>query len=294
MPPEEKTKEEVVEEQTATEEQTTTEEVAAEETETATEKTYAELGIDARFDSMNREQFATEIKHRNSVHGRQASEVGKLRKDLAAAQERLSGFDKAAGQPVEVKEAVADMTDAELTRWLEDLQSNPRKAFKQILGDDFGRRSEDDVKKMVTELFNEYIGQYQGYTEEQAVMSDTDYQVHANYMDGLRKPEYFGNTRSAQELLAFAKFANGEEKPVVDALYDAMKRFPQVPMKDCLNMVKGRGGAVTEKKKVDPDDIRKQAERLEGGKLPSGSKKVSQNEKIVTMEDAFHGTDKTD
>ena len=247
------------------------------------EKTYAELGLDARYDGMTREEFVKDIQHRNSVHGRQAAEVGQMRKDLAAAQGKLDSFNKVAGQPVAVKEAVADMSDGELTRWLEDLQSNPRKAFKQILGDNFGRRSEDDLKKFIGEQFEGMIGQYHGYTEDQAVAADPDYQVNANYMEGLRKPEHFGNTRSAHELLAFSKLATGGDTATVDNLYACMKRFPEVPMKDCLNMVRGRTGGV---KTVDPDKIREQVKGLEGG-TPPGSKKASATEEIPDMDAAF-------
>lgn len=252
--------------------------------EPATEKTYAELGLDERYDGMNREQMVADIKHRNIVHGRQAGEVGDLRKKLAAAQEKVDSFNKVAGQPVAVKEAVKKMSEGEVSLFIQDFQIDPDKAIRGLLGDNFGRRSDGDLKKMVGELFEDMIGQYQGYTEDQAVQTDPDYQVHANYMEGLRQPEHFGNTRPAQELMAFSKLANisGADKPTVDNLYDCMKRFPQVPMKDCLSMVKGRGGTKT----VDPDKIRKQVDGLEGG-TPPGSKKASSSEKITTMDEAF-------
>jgi len=289
MSDEELKKEEAAEAKVAEEEQqaaaAAAEEGAAEGTETPAEKTYADLGLDARFDGMSKEQLAGEIKHRNAVHGRQASEVGTLRKDLATAQAKLEGFAKAAGATVEVKEAVADMSDAELTRWLEDLQSNPRKAFKQILGDGMGRRSDDDLRKMFTKWFDEDIGQYHGYTQEQAAKTDPDYQVNEIYMEALRKPENFGNTRPAQELLAFAKFASGgADQGSIDTLFSCMKRFPEVPMKDCQHMVAGRTGG---KATVDPNKIREQVKGLAGGTAASGAEKKSQKEEILTMDDAY-------
>ncbi len=292
--PEEKTEEkteELTEEQIAAAAAAT--EAAAGETEgaekaaeKATEKTYADLGLDPRYDGMSREEMVADIKYRNTVHGHQSTEVGTLRKDLAAAQAKLDGFAKAAGVAPEVKEAVADMTDAELTRWLEDLQSNPRKAFKQILGDGMGRRSDEDLKKLFMGFFDEGIGQYHDYTGQQAVKADPDYQVNANYMEGLRQPEHFGNTRSAQELLAFAKFAQSAttDDATRDDLYSCMKRYPEVPMKECQDMIAGRTGG---KAKVDPDKIREQVKGLAGGTAAGGAKGKSKTEKIETMDDAF-------
>ncbi len=288
--PEEKTEEkteELTEEQVAAAAAAT--EAAAKETEgteKAAEKTYAELGLDARYDGMDRAQLAEDIKHRNTVHGRQSTEVGTLRKDLAAAQAKLDGFAKAAGVSVEAKEVIEDMDEAELGVFLTDLQSNPRKAFTRILGKGMGRRSDDDLKKLFMEFFDEGIGQYHDYTGQQTAQADPDYQIHAGYMESLRLPENFGNTRPAQELLAFAKLADvpNADKALVDALYSDMKRYPQVSMKDCLNMVTGRTGG---KAKVDPDKIREQVDSLTGGKLPSGAKKKSSTEKIETMDDAF-------
>ncbi len=287
--PEEKTEEkteELTEEQVAAAEATA--EAAAEATEAAekvTEKTFSELGLDERYNDMDRKQLAEDIQHRNRVHGRQSTEVGTLRKDLAAAQAKLDGFAKAAGATVEVKEAIKDMDEAELGVFLTELQSNPRKAFGRILGDDMGRRSDDDLRKMFTKWFDEDIGQYHGYREEQTVQEDPDYQIHAGYMEGLRQKEHFGNTRSAQELLAFSKLANsGADKPTIDALYENMKRFPQVPMKNCLDMVTGRTGG---KARVDPDKIREQVKGLAGGTAPSGAEKKSSKEEIPDMDTAF-------
>ena len=234
---------------------------------------------------MSKEEFVRDIQHRNSVHGRQATEVGQLRKDLAAAQSQISSFKEVAGTKPEIKEAVADMSDGELTRWLEDLQSNPHKAIRQILGDNYGRRSDEDMEKMITTVFDKYINQYHDYTSEQSIQSDPDYQIHANYMKALREPEHFGNTRGARELLDFAKFANGDaDKGTVDAVYEVMKLFPQVPMKDCLSMIKGRDRQAA---KVDPAKIREQVKNLEGGGNAPGSKRKSAGEEIKDMEDAF-------
>ena len=117
-------------------------------------------------------------------------------------------------------------------------------------------------------------------------MADPDYQVHAGYMEAMQRPEHFGNTRSVRELLEFSKLAVSD-KATADRLYVTMKRFEQVPMKDCLAMVKGRGGDTTPAKKVDPNKIREQAERLAGGVLTSGSEKVSESEEIKDMDDAW-------
>ena len=249
-----------------------------------TEKTYAELGLDERYDKMTREQRADDIKHRNTQYGHQTREIGEMRKKLAAATEKLDSFSKVAGAPIAAKEAVKNMSEGEVALFIQDFQVDPDKAIRGLLGENFGRRSDDDLKKMVGDLFEDMIGQYHGYTEDQAVQGDPDYQIHANYMEGLRQPEHFGDTRSADELLAFAKLANGgADKAYRDTLYGCMKRFPSVPMKECLNMVKGRrGGAKT----VDANKIREQVKGLDGG-TPSGSKTASATEKIETMDQAF-------
>lgn len=249
-----------------------------------TEKTYAELGLDERYDKMTREQRADDIKHRNTQYGHQTREIGEMRKKLAAATEKLDSFSKVAGAPIAAKEAVKNMSEGEVALFIQDFQVDPDKAIRGLLGENFGRRSDDDLKKMVGDLFEDMIGQYHGYTEDQAVQGDPDYQIHANYMEGLRQPEHFGDTRSAHELLAFSKLANGgADKAYRDTLFDCMKRFPSVPMKECLNMVKGRGGGA---KTVDANKIRKQVKDLDGG-TPSGSKTASATEKIETMDQAF-------
>lgn len=246
------------------------------------EKTWAELGMHERYDGMSREEIAADILHRNTIHGRQGTELGQAKKDLAAALEQLQGVKKAADLPVEVKQEVKKMSEGELARWLEDLQSDPHAAIRGLLGDSFGRRSEEDLAEIIDKRVDEGLQGYHGYTEEQTAMRDPDYQACAGYIKTLQGEEHFGNTRSAMELLDFARMAL-TNKDSADAVYDVMKRFPSVPMKDCVHMINGRP-----KGTVSADNIRKEVDGLAGGGMPPGSKKASQNEDVKDMHSAFH------
>lgn len=276
MPEEEKT-EELTEEQIAA--AAAAEEAAAEEVK---EKTYAELGLNERYDSMTREQLAEDIKSRNTSFGHQTEVVGQLREQLQTYEEQLAGVKKAADLPAEVKAAAKKMSPQELDRWLQDLQTDPHAAIRGLLGDNFGRRSDDELSKLIEKQVNEGLQGYHGYTEEQAVRADPDYPVFANYIEYLQKPEHFGNTRSPRELLEFGRLITAD-KEAGNAVYDAMKRFPGVPMKECIHMVNGRPKA-----NVDADKIRREVDGLAGGGLPGGSKTRSKVEKIEGMHDAFH------
>ncbi len=271
----------------------TTEELSAEEiaaaevakteesVEEVKEKKWSELGLDERFDTMSREDIATDIQYRNTVYGRQGGELGQLRKDLAAATEQLAGIKKAADLPAEVKAEVQKMSEAELTRWFEDLQTDPHAAIRSLLGDNFGRRSEDDMNALIDKRVDEGLQGYHGYTEDQVVRADPDYPVFAQYIEGLQDPKYFGNTRSPRELLDFARLFHADRDAAND-VYDAMKRYPTVAMKDCLHMVNGRPKA-----EVDANKIRQQVKGLAGGGLPPGSHKASTTPTIKNMDDAF-------
>ena len=275
--PEEELKEELTAEEIAAAEVAKAEEVKEE----VKEKTFAEYGLNERYDGMSREELAADIKGRNTSFGHQAETMGALRKDLASRDEQIASFKKAADLPAEVKEATKEMTPQELDRWLQDLQTNPHGAIRSLLGDNFGRRSDEDLGKLVSEQINEALSSYHGYTEDQAAMADPDYQGAAGYIRELQGEDHFGNTRPTMELLDLWRLAT-TDKPSADAVYDTMKRFPGVPMTDCVHMVNGRP-----KSKVDPEKIRKQVKGLAGGGLPSGSKQVSSTEKIDDMDDAF-------
>lgn len=245
------------------------------------EKTFAEFGLNERYDGMSREELAGDIKSRNTSFGHQSEQLGQLRKELATTQEQIANFKKAADLPAEVKAEVKKLSDYELKLWLDELQSDPHAAMRNLLGDNFGRRSDEDLGKFVSDQINEALSGYHGYTEEQAAMADPDYQSAAGYIQYLQTEEHFGNTRPMMELLELWRLAT-TDKPSADAVYDTMKRFPGVPMKDCIHMVNGRP-----KSKVDPDKIRKQVKSLAGGGLPPGSSKVSSTEKIEDMDAAF-------
>jgi len=279
---EEEVKEETTEELTAEEIAAAAAETETTETEeVAKEKTWAEYGLDERFNGMSREQIAADILHRNTVYGRQGTELGQAKKDLAAAQEQLNGVKKAADLSVEVKQEVQKMSEGQLARWLEDLQTDPHAAIRGLLGDSYGRRSEDELNELMDKRINEGLEGYHGYTEEQAAMADPDYQSCAGYIKQLQGQEHFGNTRPTMELLEFARLAI-TNKTAADPLYDVMKRFPGVPMKECIHMINGRPKA-----EVSANKIRKEVESLAGGGMPSGSKKASETPVIKTMDDAF-------
>ena len=251
------------------------------ELEPTVEKSWAELGMHERYDSMTREQIAADILHGNTVHGRQAEEVGQLRKQLAAVEEQFAGVKKAADLPVEVKQEVKKMSEAELGRWLEDLQTDPHMAIQSILGDNYGRRTEEELSKLIDERINDGLQGYHGYTEDQAAMADPDYRLLAGYIETLKGQDHFGNTRPTMELLELGRLVH-TDKESADAVYDAMKRFPGVPMQDCIHMINGRP-----KNNVSADKIRKEVKGLAGGGLPGGAKKRSTTEKIEDMDAAF-------
>ncbi len=247
------------------------------------EKTYAELGLDARYDSMTREQIAEDIKHRAGVFSRHEHEMGQLRTKSANMEEQIANFKKAADLPVEVKAEVQKMSEAELSRWLEDLQTDPRAAIQSLLGDNFGRRSEEDLTEIIRKQVDEGLQGYHGFTQDEAARADVDYPIYAEYIEGLQRPEHFGNTRSPRELLDFARLYDAD-KDAANAVYDAMKRYPTVAMKDCVRMVNG-----TPKAAVSADKIRQQVKGLAGGGLPPGSNKASTSGTVKTMDDAFDG-----
>ena len=247
------------------------------------EKTYAELGLDARYDSMTREQIAEDIKHRAGVFSRHEHEMGQLRTKSANMEEQIANFKKAADLPVEVKAEVQKMSEAELSRWLEDLQTDPRAAIQSLLGDNFGRRSDDDMNAIIDKRVDEGLQGYHGFTQDEAAKSDVDYPIYAEYIEGLQRPEYFGNTRSPRELLDFARLYDAD-KDAANAVYNVMKRYPTVAMKDCVHMVNGRPKA-----EVSADKIRQQVNELSGVTKTSGSHKASATPNIKSMDDAFDG-----
>lgn len=273
--PEEEVNEELTEEETEVAEDETT------ETEEVKEKSWSELGLHERFNNMSREEIAADILHRNVVQGHHNVEMGDVRKENVALKEQVANFKKAADLPAEVKTEVKKMSDYELKVWLDELQSDPHTAMRNLLGDNYGRRSEEELAEFVDKRINEGLSGYHGYTEEQAAMADPDYQSAAGYISALETEEHFGNTRPMMELLELWRLAT-TDKPSADAVYDTMKRFPGVPMKECVHMVNGRP-----KSKVDADKIRTQVKALAGGGLPSGSDKRSTSEKIPDMETAF-------
>lgn len=279
--PEEEVKEELtaegIEGAAAAEEET----AKAEAAEEAKEKSYADYGLNARYDGMSREELATDIKSRNTSFGHQSEQLGQLRKDLAARDEQIANFKKAADLPAEIKAEIKKMSPQEVERWVQDLQTDPHAAIRSLLGDKFGRRSEEELSEIIDKRVNEGLAGYHGYTEDQVAMADPDYQSAVGYIEYLQSEEHFGNTRPTMELLELWRLAT-TDKPSADAVYDTMKRFPGVPMKECVHMVNGRP-----KSKVDADKIRKQVKGLDGGGLPSGSKKVSTSEKIEDMDAAF-------
>lgn len=252
-----------------------------EPTDPPADKTWEQLGLHPRFDGMTRDEIAADILHRNSIHGRQAEEVGQIRKDLATANEQIANFKKAADLPAEVKTEVRKMSEQELTRFLEDFQTDPAPAIRKLIGDGQGKRSDEDLAKIISDQVNEALSGYHGWTEDRAVQSDPDYPVLSNYMETLQQPEHFGNTRGARELLEFARLFQTDKEAAND-VYRVMKQYPTVSMKDCVRMVNG-----TPKAKVDPDKIRKEVKGLKGLAVSSGSKQVSANEAIDDMDDAF-------
>lgn len=275
--PQEEIKEELSAEEVAAAEVTKAEEV----TEEVKEKTWAELGLNERFDGMSRADIAGDILHRNTVHARQADEVGQLRKDLAARDEKLANITKAADLPVEVKAEVKKMSAQELERFLMDFQTDPDEAMDRRFGERFGRRSDKEIKELMSEVAQDVVSGYHGYTQEQTAMADPDYQSCAGYIKMLQDEEHFGNTRSTMELLELSRLVL-TDKESADPVYEAMKRFPSVPMQECIHMVSGRPKAT-----VDANKIRKQVKSIAGGGLPSGANKVSQTEAVDDMDDAF-------
>lgn len=279
--PEEEVKEELsaeeIEAAAAAEEETAKAEAAKE----VKQKTFAEFGLNERYDGMSREELAADIKSRNTSFGHQAETMGTLRKDLAARDEQIANFKKAANLPAEVKAKVNKMSPDELQRFLVDFQTDPDEAMDRRFGDRYGRRSDEDLGKFVSEQINEALSGYHGYTEDQAAMADPDYQACSGYIETLRSEEHFGNTRPTTELLELSRLVL-TDKASADAVYATMKEFPGVPMKNCIHMVNGRP-----KSKVDPDKIRKQVKGLAGGGLPSGSTKVSSTENVDDMDEAF-------
>lgn len=267
-----------------------TEEVAAEEPQANPWSEFApsKFGLDERYDSMSPDQFAREIKYRNEVYGRQANELGEMRRQYQEAQEKLKRFMEAADKPVEKQPEQDGITDEIITQQFYQLmeKGQPQKALELLLKDRMTPKFDDEAfQKAVDERVREHLNQFQQHTAEESIKGDPDYPMYRGYIDILRQDEHLGNTRKPAELLAFSKL-NAENNALGNLVYSNMKQYPTMSFDDAKKFAElTLNSSSTEQAKK--DSYRKTVQKINDTAPANSAAKSSQAEQINSMDDAF-------
>ncbi len=250
------------------------------------EKNWADLGID-RYDGLSREQIAREILHDRQVSGRQGGELGDLRKERDALQEKISQIGNVTNpEKKAVEKEVAQMDEYELERFFAEINKDPRKAISGLLKGHMGVVDKESIEKMIGEAIDQSFNSYDKYNQTKSVQrSRPEHVEHEEYIEFISKPEYLGDKRSYEDKLEFA-ILHKENKELADVVYDLLARtnmsFADAREYGELRM---QSKGVSE---ADKDKLRETIKKV-GPATPGGPKpvKVSQEEKIETMDDAF-------
>ncbi len=260
-------------------------EKVTETSEETSEKTWQDYGVD-RWDGLSKEQIAREVLHGRSVSGRQADEVGGLRKERDKALSQLNSVKSAAGVEQKVEQKVADMDEFEKERFFKQLEANPSKAIRELVKDGMGIVPKEDIQKLVQDGINEALRDYDGYSQVSGVQrTRPEYIEHEPYIEVLAKAENFGNTRSYEDMLDFS-ILQKSNTTLGNAVFDLMKRHPSMPFNECKEIAELRMGAKTTNED-NKDNLRQTVKGIEGGVKKGAKKKGSETEKIMTMDDAF-------
>ena len=257
----------------------------------AAEEKWADYGLE-QFDGLKRKDIAEQIKYTQQLYGRQSNEYGSMKKKLAEYEERLAKFQQIANPNAsagattqQAADAFPEMTKGQLEDFYQQFELNPAKAIHDLLKDKMGRRSDEDITKLVNERINESLWRYHQYNESQQVASDPDYNKHQAYIDLLKEPENLGTTRSAKDLLEFSRL-HEQNKALANLVYDRIKRYPQMPFteaKEWAEMKLRQGEVISDKVK----QIKGQVDGIQGGSLGGTAAKGSAGENIETLDDAF-------
>ena len=249
--------------------------------------TPSKFGLDKRYDTLNPEQFAKEIKYRNETYGRQSQELGELRRKSREYEEKLKRFMEAADKPVEQPQSQGP--DEFTIKQFYDLmeKGQPNQALDLLLKDRLNPKFDgEDFQKAVDQRVQDHLNQYYTYTNEEKIKSDPDYPIYANYIEVLKSPEHFGGHRRPSELLEFSKMA-AENKTLADLVYSNMKRYPDMPIEDAkkfANLTLNHSSTESGKK----EEFKKTVNKLNDLAPTTSPAKASEVAKIGNMEDAFN------
>jgi len=249
---------------------------------------WSKYGLDSRYDKMNPEQFAKEFSYRNETFGRQANELGELRRKHQEAEQKLKRFMEAADKPIEQPQSNEpdEMLIEQFYKLME--KGQPHKALDLLMKDKLSPKYDKDeaFQRHVQQLIQQELSQYHQYNVEQSVASDPDYYKYQDYIGLLRSEDHFGNNRSPKELMEFSRLVE-ENKPLADLTYSNMKSYPNMSFDDAkkfANLTLSHSDIEAKKK----TEYVKQVKSLNSVTPPSaGSKKASEKEEYLTMDEAF-------
>jgi hypothetical protein len=257
-------------------------------TQTAAEKAWKEYGIDG-WDNKPREQIAKEVAFQRSVSGRQAAELGRLRKEHQMAQTRLAELQKLAGgntnaEGQTVKEAIEDMDPAEKLAFFNEInEGNPRKAIRRALGD-LGIPKKEDIEKMIEEGVNKRLGQYHDWNEENAIRSSEPeysmYEDDINYLRDKENPDSIPD-RSRRECYDLVKLSK-ENRLLAGFVYDLMKKS-SLPFSECKRLANLEISA----QQTNDDAKNKVADEIKKGNrtTPTGGKTPQSSDRAKSWDD---------
>jgi hypothetical protein len=252
------------------------------------DKPWKEYGIDG-WDDKPKEQIAREVVFQRSVAGRQATELGKLRKEHQTASQKLSELQRLAGgntnaEGQTVKEAVADMDPAEKAMFFKELEEgDPRKALRRALGD-LGIPKKEDIQKMIEDGIKEQIGQYHDWNEENSLRTSNPEFVRneemVNWFRDKDNPEGLPQ-RSRNEVLDLVLLGE-KNKELAGFTYDWMKKST-MPFSECKRIATLEMNASAT---AEADKVAVGAEIRTGMKTaPSGSKTVKAEGRAKSWDD---------
>lgn len=238
------------------------------------------------------EEIAQEIKtlrYNKDLYGRQANELGSLRKQYEEAQQRIAEFEKLAGRepaPQAAQPSVFDeMQREQMMREFE--KGNPIDYFHKHLSERFNESyaTKDSVQEMIQKALEEGFGKYAQWNEQQQASQDPEYEMYQSYIKTLQDDQYFGNTRPTKELLEFAKFrANEKDEELVNMAYNLMREYPNMR----LDTAKKWAAMDLAQQRLDTTQpTRDKAAKVRTVAKTNGAAKGSQDEKITTMDEAF-------
>jgi len=253
---------------------------------------WGKFGLD-RYDTMSPEQIAEDVRYRQRLYGDQANELGELRKRSAEAKAELEKFKQlATGSEKKVEAKIADMTMGELQDFYAAMEKNPRAAIQGLLGDNFRQSLVEEI----TNQLNESIGpQMKDATSSAALEAEfrdfttrhPDWREQYGAMEVLTQEEHLGQDRTYEDIYQLAKLAQTDES-LYKATYQLMRKS-NMSFTECSRYAKAVMNAPAETDET-KEKLKAEVAKVQGGGTSTTSK-VSEDGKIMTMDDAFGITD---